>query len=351
MDHLSEIVRARLENLKVSPQSRSDLLDAGLREHDIRRLVRRGLLQHHHGHYIGTHLRTDLAQIACAQRAFPGTTISHFTAAKIAELRTWVDRKRTAAPDVDAIWLTRPPKRGRVGPADGVVLRHAAMDPRDVRPENRLTITREARTVVDLARQLSLREAVVTIDHALTVSVTRADLDRTLRRQSGWPGIKSARRAIAFGDPRSESALESIARAEFSLNGLPPPVLQASFWKGSGWMAERVDFWWPQFRTFAEADGLAKYESDTPKGRRRLMREAFLREQRLADLPLEMVRFGWEDAVDDAKSLAERLRDAFARGISRAGDVPRWRAADPYDVNLWPKTPPIDETALWIPAS
>jgi len=74
-----------------------------------------------------------------------------------------------------------------------------------------------------------------------------------------------------------------------------------------------------------------------------------VREQRLADLGLEMVRFGWEDAVDDAKGLCGRLRSAFDRGAARPGEAPRWRSDDPYDVMLWPRIPPPDE--IWETAS
>ncbi|HEY3005378.1 MAG TPA: hypothetical protein VGJ44_23740, partial [Kribbellaceae bacterium] len=119
------------------------------------------------------------------------------------------------------------------------------------------------------------------------------------------------------------------------------------------WMRERVDFWWPRFRTFAEADGLAKYEAGTPKARRQRRREAFVREQRLADRGVEMVRFGWEDAVEHGDELAARLRSAFDRGQARDSE-PRWRADDPYDAGLWPRLPPPDidadpwDQAQWL---
>lgn len=65
--------------------------------------------------------------------------------------------------------------------------------------------------------------------------------------------------------PGRKSVLESIARVLFAEAGLPPPVLQAQFWNGRWWMTERVDFWWPEFRTVAEADGLAKSSRRRPQ--------------------------------------------------------------------------------------
>jgi hypothetical protein len=75
---------------------------------------------------------------------------------------------------------------------------------------------------------------------------------------------------------------------------------------------------------------MAKYEAATPAERRRRMRRAFAREQYLADLGLEFVRFGWEDAVRTPSELADRLRAAFARGARRPVAV-AWRAPDERD--------------------
>jgi hypothetical protein len=192
-----------------------------------------------------------------------------------------------------------------------------------------------ARTVVDLARELPLREAMVTIDQALAVPTLGAAIQEVLDRQHRWPGVRRARTAVSFGDPRSESALESIARVLFADAGIPPPVLQAQFWAGRRWMPERVDFWWPQFRTVAEADGLAKYDAPTPAERRQLVRRDLDREHRLAERNLEIVRFGWEDAIESPGRLADRMRQAFGRGLRRTGEPPVWREVDRLDLLPW----------------
>ena len=113
----------------------------------------------------------------------------------------------------------------------------------------------------------------------------------------------------------------------FSEAGLPAPILQAQFWDGRRWMVERVDFWWPEFRTVAEADGLQKFEAPTAAERRGLLRRSFERDQRLADCGLELVHFGWEDAVRRSEHLVRRLRAAFDRGLRRTGASPTWRVA------------------------
>ncbi len=342
MDRLAPDVRRRLERLLIGPaRSRAELLAIGLADRDIRRLLRNGRLRHEHGHYAAAFTAAEYATIKCTQAAFPGAVLSHFTAAALWELRTWVDSERDEAPDTGAVWLTRQPQSSRNETRDDVVVHRAGLPDTDITLRGSAPITNRARTVIDLARELPLRESIVTVDHALRTTVTRNELARAIARQRGWPGIRQARTAVAFADPRSESALESIARAAFATAGLPEPVLQATFRHGDAWMNERVDFWWPEFRTFAEADGLAKYDAPTPAERRALQRAAFVREQGLADLGLEMVRFGFEDAVMTPAELAERIHRAFARGTARGVDIP-WRAPDPYDRLLWPKDPPDD---------
>jgi len=100
-------------------------------------------------------------------------------------------------------------------------------------------------------------------------------------------------------------------------------------------MWERVDFWWPEFRTAGEADGLAKYEGDSPEARRLRMRHSHLRDQRLADRGIELVHFGWEDAIGDISHLAGRFHSAFLRGLARSGPAPTWRAQARHDRTRW----------------
>jgi hypothetical protein len=316
----------RLAGVRAVPQPRSALRELGLEDHDLRRLVRNGRLRLQHHHYLHRAVEEPVARAACAQAAYPGSVISHFTAAELDGLRVWCDRRRRGAPPVSAVWLTRPPAARRNQRRDDIVLRRAGLRRDEVLGAHDYPRTTTARTLVDLARELPIREAVVTADHALQLGVDPDELCIVLDRQSRWPGVRRARETIAFADPRSESALESIARATFAAADLPAPVLQASFWTGHAWMPERVDFWWPDFRTVAEADGLAKYDGDTAEERRQQLRRSHLRDQRLADRDVEVVHFGWEDVVGDTGALIHRLRSAFARAQRRTGEPPVWSA-------------------------
>jgi hypothetical protein len=302
MERIAPEVRRRLEQLLTGPaQSRAQLRAIGLTERDIRRLHRNGWLRHDHGHYTAVFTAAEFATIKCTQAAFPGSVLSHFTAASLWELRTWVDNARDDAPDTAAVRLTRVPQSSRNETRDDVVVRRAGLPDADV--------------------------------------VLRGHAPLTSRANRGRPRTRApAARVDRLRRPRAAHCRHP-HRA--GAGDRPAAGLQATFRQGDRWMNERVDFWWPQYRTFAEAGGLAKYEAATPAERRALQRAAFVREQGLADLGLEMVRFGFEDAVITPAELAERIRRAFERGTARGIDVP-WRTTDLYDRTLWPTHPPDD---------
>ena len=325
VERLGDDVREWLLAARRRPLRHLELRQFGLEKYDVERLVRNGVLQRAHARYLDGAVDARIACIACAQAAHPRSVISHFTAAELSELRVWtnVDRR----PFAETVWLSCEPGRRRNLKRADVVLRRAGLTEADLQLHRGLWLTSDARTTVDIARELPLREAVVTIDHALSAYVSHTELEAVLERQYRWPGIRAAREAIAFGDSRSESALESFARAVFADGGLPAPILQAQFWDGLCWMTERVDFWWPEFRTVGEADGLEKFEAPTAGERRWLRRRAFERDQRLADRGLELVHFGWEDAVRRPDDLIRRFRAAFDRGSRRTDAPPTWRTA------------------------
>ncbi|MEU8226856.1 hypothetical protein [Kribbella sp. NPDC048915] len=327
MKRLGDDVRERLARGLTSPLRHADLLALGLQKYDVERLLRRGALQRAYGRYVRGDSDQHLARAAAAQAAHPRSVISHFTAAELTGLRTWTDAGRRTAPH--KVWLTCEPGRRRNLKRTDVVLRRAGLSATDLRLHRGLWLTSDARTTIDLARELPLREAVVTVDHALASSVSRAELEAVLDRQSRWPGVQNARAAVALGDPGAESALESYSRMVLLFGGLPAPVLQVEFWDGYRWLTIRVDLWWPEFRTVGEADGLEKYEAATPAERRRLLRRAHERDQRLADLGVEVVHFGWEDAVHHPADLVRRFETAFTRGARRTGPAPTWRPATP----------------------
>jgi very-short-patch-repair endonuclease len=93
--------------------------------------------------------------------------------------------------------------------------------------------------------------------------------------------------------------------------GLPAAELQARIVDPAGFVA-RVDFLWRAQRTVGEADGRGGYDD-----RHALWAEK-RREDRLREMGLEVVRWGWGD-LSQPWVTARRIREAFARARARTG--------------------------------
>jgi very-short-patch-repair endonuclease len=78
----------------------------------------------------------------------------------------------------------------------------------------------------------------------------------------------------------------------FHESGLPAPRLQAEFTAKDGSASARADFYWPQYKTIAEADGMLKdNDPDNPGA----MRAQFRRDRLLRDLEYKVVHFTWDE--------------------------------------------------------
>ena len=147
--------------------------------------------------------------------------------------------------------------------------------------------------------------AVVTADSALRAGATTKEaLIAVCDACAGWPGIRQARRAVDFSDPRAESVLESCARVIFAEHGLEAPVLQ--FTVTGPDFRYSVDFCWPAHRVIAEADGAVKY-SDPGRAVKQLERD-----QRLRDFGYQVVHFTWRELFQQPGVVLGRVRRALA---------------------------------------
>lgn len=214
----------------------------------------------------------------------------------------------------DAVSVTRPRLASGRTRLAGVIIRRAALPPCQRVSWLGVPVTTPARTVADLARRLPFRHAVMVADTALHAGLTdRAELERVLADCVNWPGAARARKVVQFADAKAESALESIARVVFAEQDLPAPEVQVRIVVRSG-LIFRVDFLWRRFRTIAEADGLMKYSDPSA------LRDEKLRQEALADLGFEIVRFTWKQLHEDPAAVAARIRRAFARAARRERD-------------------------------
>ena len=207
--------------------------------------------------------------------------------------------------------LTVSPRR--TGDVDVGHLYRATLRPADIATVDGVPVTSVARTLTDLARTMWVPASVSAIDYALhNRMVTHDELLDSASACKGWPGSRSIAPTIALADARAESPLESCSRLTFADVGVPTPDLQASIYRLGAEFLGRADFYWDEYGVVGEADGRAKY---TDRG---VLVEEKLRQERLEDAGLIVVRWTWTDIRYETASLKRRLERAFARGRGTA---------------------------------
>ncbi len=186
--------------------------------------------------------------------------------------------------------------------------------------DGRIRRTRIERTVVDVAREAGLAEAVVIADAALEQGLTDpATLAAAVARlPAGGPGSPAAARAVALARAGAQSPLESTSRLALLAAGLPAADLQETIFNGDGHFLTRVDFYWDDVGVVGEADGLSKYTE------LQVLRGEKLRQERLKQAGLIVVRWSWRE-LDAIDGLVRRIRLAHERGRQRLAADRRWQ--------------------------
>ena len=287
-----------------------DELDRMTRRGELRR-VRRGAYTDRSDQPPDPIERHRLLIDATLQQTPVPAIVSHVSAAVLHGLPCFPD-------DLSRVHLTRDrPGGGRV--RRYVHLHSAPLPPTDLCVIDGWSVTSLARTVVDLARRLSMKRAVAMGDAALAQGLDATELAAVVARCLGWPGMTAARRAIEFLDGRSESVGESVSRVVLHDAGVPAPQPQYLVNDEYGGFVGRTDFGWSAMRTLGEFDGLVKYGRLLKPGQTAgdVLMEEKRREDALRDLGWEIVRWIWKD-LRHPERLVERLERAFARGLRAA---------------------------------
>lgn len=300
------------ENVKASEIATTAQLTArGISPARRRRLVREGeLTQLRRGVYVTASAlarsaddpaRTHALHVVAALLPAKAAAVASHESAALMHGIDLLGRRQ----DDNSVTMTRM-LRGpgsRSGVAD-VTVHVARLPPEHMTRRYGVPTATAARTVVDLARSRPFLNGVVAADSALRArKATRAELAAVLDFCKSWPGIEAARRVVEFGDPRAESALESCARVIFREHALPAPELQAELFAERPW---RADFYWPQYATIAEADGLAKY-ADTARAISQLERDKALRAA-----GFKVVHFTWDQLFRQTERVIGWIRQAFS---------------------------------------
>jgi hypothetical protein len=270
--------------------TRRDLVRAGISKGRLADAVKSGrILRLRRGVY-GLGLIDGTDALAAAALSLRGT-VSHDSAAVIWGLEL-VHRPGQH--------ITVPRNRSRAA-FDGEAVHRADLDAVEIR--HGVRVTTAARTVVDCAKVLPLREAVVLIDSALRAGLVTCE---QLTAEAG--GVRGnntpkVRRAVGMADPRCGFVLESMLRVLLVLAGLAPDESQFVIRDKRRRFVARVDFAYLKVRLIVEADGFEFHRDRGDYRADRRKANAFSRAR------WWLLRFTWEDVVMYPDYVVEAVRD------------------------------------------
>ena len=285
---------------------------------EVRELLRRGeLCRIRRGAYAavagGDQVREDKHRRlihATAPQLLDGSVVSHGSAAVLHRLPVW-------AAAIERVHVTR--SRTGHGKRRSLVHAHSApLEKTDLVLVDGIAVTSIARTVLDLARTLPMDQAVALGDRAVREGLSPDILAAGLVRMERWPGVRRARRAVDFLDPRSESVGESVSRVLLRTDGLPVPDLQQEIIGPDGRVVARVDVLWKEQRTVGKFDGKVKYGRTLHPGHdvEQVLAAEKIREDLIRDCDLQVARWIWGDFYRPGV-IRDRVLRAFQRRARR----------------------------------
>lgn len=186
-----------------------------------------------------------------------------------------------------------------------VALRRSALPRGDVVDRHGLPTTAPTRTAFDLARHLSLTEAVVAVDMALHSALVELDeLEAYVLAHGSAKGVARARRVVELAEPRTESPMESRLRILLVLAGLPRPAAQVELSDERGRFLGRADLYYGSGRLAIEYDGEAHRERLVADNRR---------QNRLLAAGYRLLRFTAADVYNRPNAVVKQVRSALGQ--------------------------------------
>ncbi len=244
-------------------------------------------------------LTADGYRMAAVLACGSGAVLSHRSAAALWGLRT--DGRAS-------IDVTAPNRRGRI-PTGIDAHRHSFLRPQDCTSVREIPCTSVARTLLDLAAVVGIRELENAVAEAEVLRVfDHAAVREVIARGRGRRGVARLRLAVIEHDPRAELARGPLERRFLALcrrAGLPPPEVNVLL-EVAGVRLE-PDFLWRDAGLIVETDGRKYHDTTTAFERDRR------RDQRLTVAGWQVVRCTWRQVVDEPTGLARTLRTLLHR--------------------------------------
>jgi hypothetical protein len=242
--------------------------------------------------------RYKAAELVCGY----DSSLSHHAALSLAGVR------RNGRTYVDVTVQGRSQRRHR-----GIkVHRSITLTPADVTIIDGIRCTTLARTFVDIAKDLTVRQLERAFDQAEDMEVLdlRA-IDDQLARNATRPGVNKIKTILAdhrIGSTVTDSEFEERMIPLLRATGCPMPETRAWIDPGDGDLMVRRDFVWRELKIDVETDG--------GRHRTRLQMEIDTRtDQRLINAGWIVLRFTWKQLNEEP----DRVIATILRALRRAG--------------------------------
>jgi very-short-patch-repair endonuclease len=272
--------------------SLEQLVAASISRDEVRHRVEQGWLRRvHRGVYLVGPLESPHSHAMAAVLAYGGgTLLSHYPAAVLWGLRP---------PPAHTMHVT---VRGRgVRSRDGIQAHTAHLHPKDAIRKHGIPVTSPARTLLDLATTVSLKE----LDRAVNEArVHRRVSDLSLNEQfSRYPrhrGVRALTEAIRSEPALTRSEAERRALELIRAARLPTPETNVQL------HGHEVDLLWREQRLVVEIDGYAFHSS------RRSFERDRRKDQELTAAGYRVIRVTWRQLIDEPTAVAAALAAALA---------------------------------------
>ncbi|MDO5738943.1 MAG: hypothetical protein Q4P07_02215 [Ornithinimicrobium sp.] len=265
-----------------------------------------------------------LDQVREHLRRLPGHVASHTSAALLHGYSVLISPHSP----IELTTVDRCPRSWR---EDRLVVHHSDSHDIPVTQIDGLRVTSAARTAADTLRSRRLPHGTALVDQALRSGVlSKRQLLDELSTQRRWVGRPRALAAVALGDPRRETWLESYSFVALYERGVPMPIPQMNMYDDQRNFVGRVDGLDPEKGIFFEADGHDKYfldmnptTSPEESALRRLHQEK-QRHGRIERLGLRGVRWTSDEILNKAERVASRVMEVVREPIPEIRGYAGW---------------------------
>lgn len=213
-------------------------------------------------------------------------------------------------------------RSGRKSPS--IVVHQAKIPADDLVTIGDTTTTSIARTVCDVARQGTFRQAICALDSGLHQARLRhqsIDLESVAARMRFGHGMPTLLEALPYATDLAESVGEAVSHCFWiEHDAIPMPQLQVAVSAGKG-REYRCDAGWfdddGRLLVVGEFDGKFKYHRASAASGHRLTEDVIyeekLREDAIRDCGIVVVRWTWAE-LRNPKELERKILDALRRG-------------------------------------